>query len=93
MKVPIVEKILSANDHLAQENQALLDSHGVLGVNLMASPGAGKTSLIEATIDVLQGRLRLRRRGYRSTQVETRARDEPRRQGDWIPGLSDPPPA
>jgi hydrogenase nickel incorporation protein HypB len=59
MKVPVVEKILSANDRLAQENQALLDSYGVLGVNLMASPGAGKTSLIEATIDALQGRLRL----------------------------------
>jgi hydrogenase nickel incorporation protein HypB len=58
MKVPVVEKILSANDRLAQENQVLLDSHGVLGVNLMASPGAGKTSLIEATIDALQGRLR-----------------------------------
>ncbi|MFZ5915949.1 MAG: hydrogenase nickel incorporation protein HypB [Chloroflexota bacterium] len=59
MQVPIVEKILSANDRLAQENQALLDAHGVLGVNLMASPGAGKTSLIEATIDALAGRLRL----------------------------------
>jgi hydrogenase nickel incorporation protein HypB len=59
MKVPVVEKILSANDCLARENQALLDAHGVLGVNLMASPGAGKTSLIEGTIDVLQGRLRL----------------------------------
>lgn len=59
MKVPVVEKILSANDRLALENQALLDAHGVLGVNLMASPGAGKTSLIEATIDTLAGRLRL----------------------------------
>jgi hydrogenase nickel incorporation protein HypB len=59
MKVPVVERILSANDRLALENQALLDAHGVLGVNLMASPGAGKTSLIEATIDALGGRLRL----------------------------------
>lgn len=59
MKVPIVEKILSANDRLAQENQAALDAHSVLGVNLMASPGAGKTSLIEQTIDALRGRLRL----------------------------------
>lgn len=59
MKIPIVEKILSANDRLAMENQALLDVHGVLGVNLMASPGAGKTSLIEVTIDALWGRLRL----------------------------------
>ncbi len=59
MKVPVAEKIFSANDRLALENQALLDAHGVLGVNLMASPGAGKTSLIEQTIDALQGRLRL----------------------------------
>jgi hydrogenase nickel incorporation protein HypB len=59
MKISVVEHILSANDRLAQENQALLDAHGVLGVNLMASPGAGKTSLIESTIDALQGRLRL----------------------------------
>lgn len=59
MKVPVVEKILSANDRLAFENRSLLDAHGVLGVNLMASPGAGKTSLIEQTIDALQGRLRL----------------------------------
>ncbi len=59
MKVSVVENILSANDRLALENQALLDAHGVLGVNLMASPGAGKTSLIEATIDALRGRLRL----------------------------------
>lgn len=57
MKVSVVERILSANDRLALENQTLLDAHGVLGVNLMASPGAGKTSLIEQTIDVLQGRL------------------------------------
>jgi hydrogenase nickel incorporation protein HypB len=59
MKVSVVEKILSANDRLALENQASLDAHGVLGVNLMASPGAGKTSLIEQTIDALRGRLRL----------------------------------
>jgi hydrogenase nickel incorporation protein HypB len=59
MKVPVVERILSANDRLALENRALLDAHKVLGVNLMASPGAGKTSLIEATIDALAGRLRL----------------------------------
>jgi len=59
MRVPVVEKILSANDRLAAENLALLDDHGVLGLNLMASPGAGKTSLIEQTIEALRGRLRL----------------------------------
>ena len=46
----IVEKILSANDRIAAENQALFDAAGVKAFNLMASPGAGKTSLIEQTV-------------------------------------------
>ena len=49
-RVPIVENILSANDRLADENRARLDAAGVFAVNLMASPGAGKTSLIEQTL-------------------------------------------
>jgi len=58
-RIPIVEKILSANDRLAVENQARLDQAGVFGLNFMASPGAGKTSLIERTIQALSGELRL----------------------------------
>jgi len=58
-RIPIVEKILSANDHIAEQNQFTLDSVGILGLNFMASPGAGKTSLIEHTIKKLMGRLRL----------------------------------
>ena len=57
--IPIVENILSANDKVAAENRARLDAAGVFAVNLMASPGAGKTSLILATLAALQGRLRL----------------------------------
>jgi hydrogenase nickel incorporation protein HypB len=57
--IPIVEHILSANDKLAAENRAQLDAAGVFAVNLMASPGAGKTSLILATLAALHGRLRL----------------------------------
>jgi len=49
-RIPIVENILSANDRLAEENRARLDSAGVFAINLMASPGAGKTSLIEQTL-------------------------------------------
>lgn len=49
-RIPIVENILSANDRLADENRARLDAAGVFAVNLMASPGAGKTSLIEQTL-------------------------------------------
>ena len=57
--IPIVENILSANDRLAAENRARLDGAGVFAINLMASPGAGKTSLILATLEALAGRLRL----------------------------------
>ncbi|MEJ2708004.1 MAG: hydrogenase nickel incorporation protein HypB [Anaerolineales bacterium] len=58
-RIPVVEKILSANDRLAQKNRALLDENGVFSLNLMASPGAGKTSLIEKTIQALKNHLQL----------------------------------
>jgi len=58
-RVAVVENILGANDRLADENRARLDAAGVLGLNLMASPGAGKTSLIEHTVRALGSRLRL----------------------------------
>ena len=46
----VVEKIFSANDRIAAENRAIFDTAGIKAFNLMASPGAGKTSLIEQTI-------------------------------------------
>ena len=49
-RIPVVENILNANDRLAEENRARLDAAGVFAVNIMASPGAGKTSLIEQTL-------------------------------------------
>jgi hydrogenase nickel incorporation protein HypB len=49
-RVAVVEKILGANERLAAANRALLDAHAVFSLNLMASPGAGKTSLIEKTL-------------------------------------------
>jgi hydrogenase nickel incorporation protein HypB len=58
-ELPVVEKILSANDLVAVENRELLDEHGVVAVNVMASPGAGKTSLILRTIETLKGRVRV----------------------------------
>lgn len=57
--LPIMEQILSANDRVALDNRQLLDARGVVAVNVMASPGAGKTSLILRTIEALRGRLRL----------------------------------
>ncbi len=50
VRVPVVEKIFSANDRMAIQNKKLLDDHQVLSINLMASPGAGKTSFILETI-------------------------------------------
>jgi hydrogenase nickel incorporation protein HypB len=57
--MPVVENILSANDRLAEENRTRLDDTSLYAINLMASPGAGKTSLIEHTIKRLTGKLRL----------------------------------
>jgi hydrogenase nickel incorporation protein HypB len=59
IRVPIVENILNANDHLAEENRARLESAGVFSINIMASPGAGKTSLIEQTLPRLKETLRV----------------------------------
>jgi len=56
-RVPVVEKILSANDRMAEENRARIESAGVFSINLMASPGAGKTSLIERTLPCLKDKL------------------------------------
>lgn len=59
IRIPIVENILNANDHLAEENRARIDSAGVFSINIMASPGAGKTSLIEQTLPRLKDKLRV----------------------------------
>ena len=58
-KVKVITQILSANDQIAEENRILLDRHRILAVNLMASPGAGKTSLILQTEKALAGRARV----------------------------------
>src|SRR5512147_435353 len=58
-RIPVVENILSANDRLAEENRARLDAAGIFSINLMASPGAGKTSLIEQTLPRLKDKLRV----------------------------------
>jgi hydrogenase nickel incorporation protein HypB len=49
-QIPVVENIMNANDQLAAQNRARLDEAGVFAINIMASPGAGKTSLIEQTL-------------------------------------------
>jgi hydrogenase nickel incorporation protein HypB len=59
VKVSVVQDILSANDQLALQNRELLDQHNICVMNVMASPGSGKTSLILGTIDALRDRLRI----------------------------------
>lgn len=50
---------MDANDRLAQNNQAILNQNGIYGINLMASPGAGKTSVILETIKRLPSEIKL----------------------------------
>jgi hydrogenase nickel incorporation protein HypB len=58
-RMTVVENILSANDRLAEENRLRFDEAAVYGINFMASPGAGKTSLIVHTIKSLSDQLSL----------------------------------
>jgi len=57
--VELLAGILSENDREAAHNREHLDDHGILAVNLMSSPGSGKTSLLEATIDAIGDRVRI----------------------------------
>jgi hydrogenase nickel incorporation protein HypB len=58
-RVQVVENVSKANDQIAAQNQRSLDEKKVLAVNLMASPGAGKTSFLMRTIETLRGRMRV----------------------------------
>ena len=58
-RVEVLEAILGENDRVAAANRADLAGHGVRTVNLMSSPGAGKTSLLRRTIPALASRLRV----------------------------------
>jgi len=57
--VSVLENLLSANDRQATHNREHFDRNGVLALNLMSSPGSGKTSLLEATIESLGKELRI----------------------------------
>ncbi len=57
--VEVVQDLLAANDQVAAHNRAHFDANGVLAINLMSSPGAGKTALLEATIVALCERYRI----------------------------------
>ena len=59
MEIKVLKDILGANEQIAEINRQLLDSNNVFAVNLMSSPGAGKTSLILETIKRLKGKTRI----------------------------------
>jgi hydrogenase nickel incorporation protein HypB len=59
MEIKVVKDIMGANDQIAQKNRQLFDQNNVFVVNVMASPGAGKTSLILETIRRLKGRVKV----------------------------------
>ena len=85
--IAVLKGLLSENDRQAAHNREHFDRHGVLVVNLMSSPGAGKTALLEATIDavkhvlhiaVIEGDLetendaqRIRAKGIPAVQITT----------------------
>jgi hydrogenase nickel incorporation protein HypB len=59
IKKVVQENVLDANDTLARANRDLFDRAGTYTINMMSSPGAGKTALLERTLEQLRGKLRL----------------------------------
>ena len=59
VSVEVQESLLAANDRTAHHNREHFAAAGVLAINLMGSPGSGKTAVLEATAGALGGRLRL----------------------------------
>jgi hydrogenase nickel incorporation protein HypB len=59
MEIKVLKDILGANEAIARKNKGRLDSHGILTINIMSSPGAGKTSLILQTINRLKPKTRI----------------------------------
>jgi hydrogenase nickel incorporation protein HypB len=56
-RIDVLESIFAENDALAAANRAAFDSHGIRTLNLMSSPGSGKTTVLQATLDALAGEL------------------------------------
>ncbi len=56
--VEVQQSVLAHNDHIALHNREALDARGVLAINLISSPGSGKTLLLEKTLDALNGKIK-----------------------------------
>jgi hydrogenase nickel incorporation protein HypB len=59
MKIKVLKDILGVNEQIAQNSHKLLEKNGVFCINIMASPGAGKTSLVVQTIKALKGKVKI----------------------------------
>jgi len=59
MKLKVTTKILDANERIAEENKKMFKEAGVYVINLMSSPGAGKTSLLERTINAIKDKVKV----------------------------------
>jgi hydrogenase nickel incorporation protein HypB len=57
--ITIERKVLEKNDEIAQLNRSALKQHSVFSINLVSSPGSGKTSILEHTLGILRSRLRI----------------------------------
>jgi len=57
--ITVLHDLLHENDHIALHNREHFNAHDVVTINLMSSPGAGKTALLEATIQALGDELRI----------------------------------
>jgi hydrogenase nickel incorporation protein HypB len=59
MEIKVLKNILGANEQMAEVNRKLLDGRGIFALNVMSSPGSGKTTLIVETIKYLKGKLKI----------------------------------
>ncbi len=59
MEVKVVKNILAQNESIAEENQRKLKENGVFAVNIMSSPGSGKTSILERTVGLLKDEFKI----------------------------------
>ena len=59
MEIKVLTDILDANNQIAEQNRQLLTSKQIMAINLMSSPGSGKTTLIMRTVEQLKGKARV----------------------------------
>lgn len=58
-EIPVLERVSKINEEIAQENRQTFRDHNIVCINIMGSPGCGKTTLIEKTIEKLKGKKRI----------------------------------